>query len=79
MAKEITKTEFDSYESVRVSGVTNMFDTKTVSTYSGLDKNTIIAIMDSYSEIKEKFYPKDNYNWNEDQDGDVYQFDEYHD
>ena len=59
MVKEITKSEFDSYESVRMSGVTNMFDTKRVSAYSGLDTDTIIAIMDSYSECKAMFYPSE--------------------
>ena len=59
MVKEITKSEFDSYESVRMSGVTNMFDTKRVSAYSGLDNPTIIAIMDSYSECKAMFYPSE--------------------
>jgi len=59
MTKEITKTEFDSYESVRESGVTNMFDTKTVSDYSSLDTDTIIDILTNYSEYREKFYPKE--------------------
>ena len=59
MTKEITKSEFDSYESVRKSGVTNMFDTKTVSAYSSLDTDTIIDILTNYSEYREKFYSKE--------------------
>jgi hypothetical protein len=52
---EITKEQFDSYEGVRVSGVTNMFDVKTVGRISGLSREQIFAIMEQYSELKEKF------------------------
>ena len=53
--KEITKKQFESYEAVRVSGVTNMFDVRNVQMCSGLDKETIIAIMQQYKTLMEKY------------------------
>ena len=55
---KITKEEFESYEDVRVSGVTNMFAINTVCDLSGLVKEKIMDIMDNYSEYKEKFSKK---------------------
>jgi len=52
---EITKEDFAAYEDVRSSGVTNMFDVKTVSMLSGLDRETIIEIMENYSDLMEKY------------------------
>lgn len=52
---EITKDDFMAYEEVRQSGVTNMFMVSTVSDLSGLDRETILAIMDNYSELAEKY------------------------
>ncbi len=51
----ITKEEFEAYESVRVSGVTNMFAVNTVSELSGLDRKTIVKIMQTYEELIEKY------------------------
>ena len=51
----ITQEEFDAYEDVRQSGVTNMFDVSTVSDYSGLNRQQIMAIMKNYSELNEKY------------------------
>ena len=51
----ITQEEFDAYEDVRESGVTNMFDVSTVSDYSGLNREQIMAIMKNYSELNEKY------------------------
>ena len=51
----ITQDEFDAYEDVRESGVTNMFDVSTVSDYSGLNREQIMAIMKNYSELNEKY------------------------
>ena len=55
MIKEITKKEFQKYENVRMSGVTNMFDVRTVEYLSGLDRDTIFAIMKQYSELMIKY------------------------
>ena len=52
---EITQEQFEAYEDVRVSGVTNMFDVKTVGELSGLEKEEIMTIMKSYGELKEKY------------------------
>jgi hypothetical protein len=52
---EITKEQFEAYVDVQESGVTNMFDVKTVSELSGLEKEEIMTIMKSYGELKEKY------------------------
>ncbi len=52
---EITKEQFDAYEAVRQSGVTNMFDTRVVSELSDLDKETIRVIMTNYGKLRDKF------------------------
>lgn len=53
--ENITKEQFNSYEEVRLSGVTNMFDTQKVSELSGLDRKQILTIMANYSRLKFKF------------------------
>ena len=52
---EITQEQFEAYVDVQKSGVTNMFDVKTVSELSGLEKEEIMTIMQSYGELKEKY------------------------
>ena len=52
---EITQEQFEAYVDVQMSGVTNMFDVKTVSQLSGLEKGEIMTIMQSYGELKEKY------------------------
>ena len=52
---EITKEQFEAYVSVQMSGVTNMFDVKTVSDLSGLEKEEIMEIMKNYGELKDKY------------------------
>ena len=52
---EITQEQFEAYVDVQMSGVTNMFDVKTVSELSGLEKEEIMTIMKSYGELKEKY------------------------
>ena len=51
----ITQEEFDSYEDVRQSGVTNMFAVNTVSDYSGLSKDKIVSIMKNYGALRDKY------------------------
>ena len=53
--EKITEEQFEAYEDVRQSGVTNMFDVKTVGELSGLEKEEIMIIMKSYGELKEKY------------------------
>jgi len=52
---EITKEEFQAYEAVRVSGVTNMWDTEYVSLISGLARGTVLDIMRHYSELNKQY------------------------
>ena len=52
---EVTKDQFNAYEGVRKSGVTNMFAVSLVSELSGLDKDTIIEIMNNYGRLSKKF------------------------
>ena len=51
----ITKEDFESYEAVRKSGVTNMFMIGTVSDLSGLDKTVIKHIMINYTALTAQF------------------------
>ncbi len=52
---DISKSEFQSFVRVRDSGVTNMFDTRAVSQFSGLDKEKIINIMKNFNSLSRKF------------------------
>jgi hypothetical protein len=52
---EITKEEYEAYEKVRISGVTNMFAVTTVCKLSGLEKDKVMAIMNQYEELMEKY------------------------
>ena len=54
----VTKDEFEAYTYVQHSGVTNMFDIKTVSKLSGLTGPKIMEVMEKYS-IYEKKYNTD--------------------
>ena len=51
----VTREEFESYVDVQESGVTNMFDVKTVGQLSGLEKEQIMTIMKSYGELQDKY------------------------
>lgn len=52
---EITKDDFLSYEKVRKSGLTNMFDILKVEEFSGLDRVKVLYIMGHYHDLKEKW------------------------
>lgn len=52
---EITEDEFEAYVSCQMSGVTNMFDVRTVQAITGLDRAKIMLIMKQYGELSEKF------------------------
>ena len=52
---EISREQFEAYVDVQESGVTNMFDVRTVGEVSGLEKEEIMTIMKSYGELKEKY------------------------
>ena len=53
--EKITKENFEAYVDVQMSGVTNMFDVKTVGQLSGLNKVEIMTIMTNYGELKDKY------------------------
>ena len=55
MTIEITQDDFQAYEDVRQSGVTNMFAVSTVSDYSGLSRDKIVSIMQNYSALHNKY------------------------
>ena len=51
----ITKSQYQRYERVRRSGVTNMFDVRRVMKLAALTREQCIAIMQDYSRLKEQF------------------------
>ena len=51
----ITRRDFELYEQVRISGITNMMAIDRVQDLSGLSRTTILAIMDNYSDLMEKY------------------------
>ena len=53
--EKITQEQFEAYVDVQMSGVTNMFDVKTVGELSGLEKEEIMVIMKNYGQLKEKY------------------------
>ena len=57
---EITQDQFKAYTNVQESGITNMFDVKAVSTYSGLDKQEIMYIMQNYGTLLEQNWSNGN-------------------
>ena len=54
----VSKEDFLAYEDVRLSGITNMFDTRMVQELSGLDRETILDIMNNYGEYRKKYLAK---------------------
>lgn len=51
----ISPEDFEAYEDVRQSGVTNMFDVRTVMELSGLSRDMVMKIMKNYSEAKKVY------------------------
>ena len=47
--------QFEEYEQVRKSGVTNMMDLSMVSALTGMTREEVMWIICHYSELKEKF------------------------
>lgn len=52
---EISKAQYEAYEAVRLSGVTNMFAVDTVAELSGLTREEVLEVQKQYTELKEKF------------------------
>jgi len=55
MTEKLTKEEFEAYEAVRASGVTNMWDVGLVSRMSGLSREKVFEISRRYGELTEKY------------------------
>jgi hypothetical protein len=53
--KIVTKEDFEAYEAVRTSGVTNMFAVNVVSDLSGLSREQILFIMKHYNNLCEQY------------------------
>lgn len=53
----VTSEEFEKYEAVRKSGLTNMFDVRRVQELCGLPHKTCFEIMRNYSVLKERYQP----------------------
>lgn len=51
----ITEKEFTAYEGVRASGVTNMWYVSLVEELSGLERDTIFAIMEHYGDLNKQY------------------------
>ena len=51
----ITKTQFLAYESVRQSGVTNMWDVRVVAGLSGLTEEEILKVIKNYGSLSKKY------------------------
>lgn len=52
---KISKADFQAYEDVRSSGVTNMFDIGKVSELSGLDREMILEIIKNYATLLRQY------------------------
>ena len=52
---QITQDDFNAYEEVRQSGVTNMFNVSVVSDYSGLSRDKIITIISNYDTLSKRY------------------------
>ena len=52
---EITHDQFQHYERVRESGVTNMWAVNLVCTLSGLEREQVYYIMEHYNELAEQY------------------------
>jgi hypothetical protein len=52
---DITEEQFRTYEAVRTSGVTNMFDVPMVCDLSGLSREEALAIMKNYHALSDQY------------------------
>ena len=55
MPMTITQEQFEAYEDVRQSGITNMYDSIAVQVLSGLSQPEIKAIMTDYSALRARY------------------------
>ena len=57
---KITKQEFQRYESLRASGITNMFDIETVISFTWLPREKVVYIMKNYSKLFKELYQSED-------------------
>jgi len=55
--EEITEDQFEAYEEFRTEGTTNMMNLSKVSDGTGLDRDTLLAIMQNYNYLSRKYPP----------------------
>ena len=63
---DVTREDFEAYEDVRISGVTNMFDVRAVESYSGLPREVILDIMEHYNQYRKWLYERKYANMGKD-------------
>ena len=57
---EITKEEFNQYVTIQKSGMTNMFDVRTVVSLSdSLTRESCLEVMKTYGELEKKYGEED--------------------
>lgn len=52
---EVTRDDFRAYEDIRLSGITNMFNTRRVEELAGISQGVILSIMKNYSEYRDEY------------------------
>ncbi len=52
---EISQEQFENYLEIQFSGVTNMMAVSTVSDLTGISRDEVLAIMNQYGKLKEKY------------------------
>jgi hypothetical protein len=52
---DIRREDFEAYEDLRVSGITNMYAMNIVMEFTGLSCEKIIVIQKNFKELKDKF------------------------
>lgn len=52
---DITKADFEAYEAVRESGVTNMFMVRTVSELADIPVEKVVAIISNYEKLMKEY------------------------
>lgn len=57
---KITKQEFQRYEKLRQSGITNMYDLETVISFTWLPREKVIYIMKNYSKLFKDLYQSED-------------------
>ena len=57
---KITKQEFQRYEKLRQSGITNMYDLEAVISFTWLPREKVVYIMKNYSKLFKELYQSED-------------------